>query len=529
MKKNIFFIFFCLCLFLQIKTFAQTILLQEDFSAGTLPPGWMNDSLGNTGSFLWEFNNPGARQIIGSNFDTSFVILDSDHYGIGNEQHASLTTAPVSTAGFASLTLEFDEQYFGQPINGSLRTIEASGDSGASWYILVSDSASVGYPVAVHTIFNLDTLAGSANVMVRYTYSGSWDYWWALDNVKLSALAACTTPPVVGEASSSHDSVCAGGNFMLSLQNDSVAAGLLYQWQISADSISWSSISGAGSSSFNTSQSVSSYYRCYVTCSGQSDTSAAVFVGINPAQLCYCIPQSAGCNSTNYISKVTITGTSLSNNSACQDNDSGYAYVAYPSSGNTTTTLLQNGSYVFEIYSVGSNAVSLWIDYDHSGTFDSVECRHITTGSTQGIPDTVTVHIPDTARQGYTGFRVRTRAAGNTIYASDACTAFASGETEDYYISIDTLLNATKEITSEDFILYPNPANQFIKVHFRSTITKKTIVILRNLLGAELSGQTLVEGNELSFDIAGLANGVYFIQVIQEDQTINKRFVVAGK
>src|SRR5688572_30517051 len=186
---------------------AQT-LLQEDFSTETLPPGWSNDSLGNPALYLWQFDNPGNRLILGSGFDTSFVILDSDHYGVFAQQLASLTTASFSAAGFTALSLELDEQYYTQQATGSMRKIEASGDGGASWFTVEADSVSTGYPIASHRIFPIDTLAGSTTIQIRFTYAGTWDYWWAIDNVKVVATTDCIVPPEAGQAVSSHAEVC---------------------------------------------------------------------------------------------------------------------------------------------------------------------------------------------------------------------------------------------------------------------------------------------------------------------------------
>ena len=76
---------------------AQTELLYEDFSSESLPPGWSNDSLGQVAMYAWRFDNPGSRSIPGAGFDTSFVILDSDHYGALAQQSVSLTTAATTT------------------------------------------------------------------------------------------------------------------------------------------------------------------------------------------------------------------------------------------------------------------------------------------------------------------------------------------------------------------------------------------------------------------------------------------------
>ena len=90
--------------------------------------------------------------------------------------------------------------------------------------------------------------------------------------------AACTAPPIAGTVNSTQNPVCASTNFTLSLANGSGGTGQTYQWQSSADNISWSNIGTDPSLAAN--QAAATYYRAIVTCSGISDTSDALLVGI---------------------------------------------------------------------------------------------------------------------------------------------------------------------------------------------------------------------------------------------------------
>ena len=57
---------------------AQTVYYTQNFSGGTQPAGWLNDSLGFPSTHVWEFNNPFSRVITGAGFDANFAIFDSD-------------------------------------------------------------------------------------------------------------------------------------------------------------------------------------------------------------------------------------------------------------------------------------------------------------------------------------------------------------------------------------------------------------------------------------------------------------------
>ncbi|QHS62962.1 T9SS type B sorting domain-containing protein [Chitinophaga agri] len=93
--------------------------------------------------------------------------------------------------------------------------------------------------------------------------------------------AACTGTPVAGTAVSSQTNICMGGTFNLSLSGNTAATGLTYQWQSSADNVNWTNIAGATTPFLpNRTQTVTTYYRCVVTCttSGVAVNSTAASV-----------------------------------------------------------------------------------------------------------------------------------------------------------------------------------------------------------------------------------------------------------
>ncbi|MEN9369175.1 MAG: hypothetical protein RI952_40 [Bacteroidota bacterium] len=98
-----------------------------------------------------------------------------------------------------------------------------------------------------------------------------------MDNV------ACTTPPVAGTTVASSTYICPTVNFNLSLTGNTFGTGLTYQWQVSADSLSWTDITGATNVSATSALgSVPSYYRCKSTCSSVSSYSVPVKVRPRP-------------------------------------------------------------------------------------------------------------------------------------------------------------------------------------------------------------------------------------------------------
>ncbi len=91
---------------------------------------------------------------------------------------------------------------------------------------------------------------------------------------------ACTGAPTAGTAAANPIFACAGQNIDLSLSGQTIASGITYQWQSSTDNTTWTNITGATASFYSTTQTVTTYYRCVVTCSNstQSATTASVLV-----------------------------------------------------------------------------------------------------------------------------------------------------------------------------------------------------------------------------------------------------------
>ena len=165
------------------------------FTAGT------NQSAGTTGKWniISTFPASLSSQAGSYGFPTSFgtagnkyAFIDSDEAGGAGVQDAyfkfqnaiNLSTTPTGTG----LYLEFDNIY-----RHFLETysVEVSADGGATWDIFpvnaeVATNSNSANPE--HEIINVTTagLAGSSNVSVRLHYQGNWDWFWGVDNIKIT-------------------------------------------------------------------------------------------------------------------------------------------------------------------------------------------------------------------------------------------------------------------------------------------------------------------------------------------------------
>jgi hypothetical protein len=158
----------------------RSILFSEDFTGQVLPAGWTNVSH-NTSNNVWLFDNPEGRNITGT-FDSDFAIFDSDHYGPGASQNASLTTLAIDVSSLPAVVLGFYQQF--RALAPSYGVVQVSNDS-TSWVTLDSITVNTGYPnPPVYTEYDVTAIAaGQPEVYFRWTYVGSFAFYWAIDNV----------------------------------------------------------------------------------------------------------------------------------------------------------------------------------------------------------------------------------------------------------------------------------------------------------------------------------------------------------
>jgi len=252
----------------------------------------------------------------------------------------------------------------------------------------------------------------------------------------------CSGTPVPGNTIVVQSSVCASNPFTLSLQNPTNGSSVTYQWMTSSDGIAYSNASGiASESTYVTSQTVPTYYKCVVTCSatGLFSESTPIQVGISPASSCYCIPTyTTGKTEGDLISSIVINGTTLSNTTGTSPTNPSYTYfIGQP---NYTANLQAGGTYTVSVTvgSFGGQNISMWIDYNDNGFFETNErIGSTTTAIDANGTATFTISLACNPPLGTHRMRVRDvwNQNGNTI---DPCLNYGYGEAEDYDITITT-------------------------------------------------------------------------------------------
>ena len=191
-----------LILILTIVTVCLSIssqVLNEDFEStyvgGPWPNGWTVD-----GTSGWTINDPstgtpdwgGAEDIVDADYGNCtdvYAVVDSDGLGSGNTQSSSLVSPSFNLSSFNEATLTFN--HYHRIYQTSQAYVEASIDNGVSWQeIAFYNATDFGAKE-----YDISSFTGQSNVKIRFRYEGSWEYWWAVDDVVIIGInSACVKP-----------------------------------------------------------------------------------------------------------------------------------------------------------------------------------------------------------------------------------------------------------------------------------------------------------------------------------------------
>ena len=170
---------------------------------------------------------------------------------------------------------------------------------------------------------------------------------------------------------------------------------------------------------------------------GSDTTTINCYVNVTTPPICETNLHTANCSAADNISAVSIAGTTLNNtNSGCNGSATSLGYFHFPASGSTTASLYSGGSYNLSVTTTAGRIIGMWVDYNQNNQFETTEFTQVSANSTANVAATVSFLVPANALLGNTRMRIRSRNPAGALTAADACTAFGSGETEDYTITL---------------------------------------------------------------------------------------------
>ncbi len=238
----------------------------------------------------------------------------------------------------------------------------------------------------------------------------------------------CIDPPTAGVTIANLNPVCNADNLVLTLQGQSTGSGQSYQWQTSPDGTNWTPIFGATNASYTSNQTVTTYYRCLVTCGASSVPSDFVMVTSNPPTQCYCDASITFVPFDEYISDVQVAGiTNPSGGTPGGYID--YTSIVIPMSIGTDYPIsVING--LAPLYA--GDQCGVWVDWNQDGDFYDANEAMAITGNPSAGPYTSIINPPVGSPLGLTRMRVRLTYTGLV----DPCGITAYGEIEDYTIDV---------------------------------------------------------------------------------------------
>jgi subtilisin-like proprotein convertase family protein len=196
------------------RTFSLTVgqivpgggtILNENFASG-IPGTWsvIDGGSGGGAASTWTTANPGGRTAT-SPIATPFAIVDSDNAGSSATQDEQLITPVLDLSTATSVTLQFDQYFryysYGGDEYGDVDV--KSSKTGGAWTNVFRNHGADSANPDHRTIDITAQAAGASNVQVRFHYyQGSYDWYWMVDNVKVTYTApgGCNIHPCTPSA-----------------------------------------------------------------------------------------------------------------------------------------------------------------------------------------------------------------------------------------------------------------------------------------------------------------------------------------
>ncbi len=174
-----------------------TLPFYENFDASTnLPSGWqIIDNQGN--GQVWQFGTH-TDGLTGST--GNYAYLNSDAYGSGNSQNTDLVTPLIDMTGATNVNLSFNH-YF-RYYDPSTVTLSYSINGGSTWTQIQSwTSTDTANPLAFDQI--IAAVAGQSEVKFKWNYTGTWGYYWDVDDIAITAQDPIDPPTATTQTASS--------------------------------------------------------------------------------------------------------------------------------------------------------------------------------------------------------------------------------------------------------------------------------------------------------------------------------------
>ena len=382
----------------------------------------------------------------GSRFLTLLLsaIFSLTFLGNVNAQYCNTATTndPITITGTTQFTPVFNSgkrAFNFSATAGSIYTFSTCGLSTQDTYLRLYSTATGG-----STLATSDDYCG-AQSQITWTCPTTGTYSILLTryscndlntNTSMSyvMIVPCSGTPNPGNTLTSATSALIGQTVNLSLANLTSGTGVTYQWQTASSSAGpWTNVATGGTSAtLNSTPTATTWYRCLVTCSGNTGTSTPVQVTYVPI----CLPvYTSGTSSGDLISNVAISGPGLTWSNPTGTTNGTPSFVSYTNLPPVVMQAATTYSMTVTAGTFSNQAFAVWIDANDDNVFAASEKVGFTTSNTVGSFGSVTfnINLPCTPPLGIHRMRVRGWYAGSGS-TMDPCASYSWGEAEDYLV-----------------------------------------------------------------------------------------------
>lgn len=393
------------------------------------------------------------------------------------------------------------------PFNVANVKIDYTADNGATWTELAASTPNDG-----SEDFSFASFPTNTALKVRISAIGN--VFYAIAPVTVSAIVACdgTAPAGLNVTGVTTASAVVAWDPIAS-------ATYIVRYKKAADA-TWTEVPVSGNTYTITNLDEGTAYNVQVAsvCSGTTGTYTAV-TNFTTLNLQYCTLTSTN-SSDEYISNVKITaeGAAGVDSSSGASNYTNYssdpARLVRLAKGTNNNTISVTKAWTGTIY---NEAVTVWIDFDRSGTFDDDEFVMSTSGD-KTTPVTDTFSVPADAYSGDKPVGMRVALKFSTPQMTP-CGSYTYGEVEDYAVMISPTLGVNDNVKASAVQVYPNPAIDLLNV---TKVSDKASYTIYNMAGQAVSKGKVTNGK---VQVSQLEKGVYMISVDNNGQINQVKFI----
>ncbi|MGN7864548.1 GEVED domain-containing protein [Chryseobacterium sp. 22458] len=410
----------------------------------------------NNSNNLWEAVSTVART-------TRFTVTVRDNHPVSTQQQTQSATQTIIVGNNGPFKVNPTTVYNNgptnvvwdvvntntAPYNAPNVKIDFTTDNGVTWNVVAASTPNDGSESLDFSPFPL-TVGGTAKIRI----SAVNNVFYAIGNAPISTLPICNSNAPGGILITAITQATATITW-----NASFNATYIVRYRV-AGTTAWTTVNPnpTVNTTTLTGLAAGTHYEVQIAniCSGVTGNFSASTVFMTP----YCAATSTNTNN-GYISNVMVAATSsytMSNNSAASN------YTDYSADATKLITLVRgtNNNTVsvskFWPGAMSNKAVSVWIDFNKNGTFETTE-RVLNAANNQVTPVTATFQVPATAYSG--PLTTRMRVVMRDTNSPAVCGSFTNGEVEDYAVKLIDLAVCTTAAPANITItnLTPNSAN----------------------------------------------------------------------